>query len=178
MFGTNHSTVAPQDNNRPQAGTVAKTEGNLTYLFITGQGADSIYAFHNGQVLSGAQIESLSVNIEAPGENKEGVLTAVLTRYETGTGGERTTKSASLFPGVVDIVANGKRITVVCAEAGSFDGLALRVGNAPILDEQGVLTTGLPVLGVQTFRLTVAAPNLVDARLVWVEDGREDVILP
>lgn len=176
MFGTNHTTVAPSGGGRPQAGDVAKIEGGLTHVFLLNEaGADSLYAYHNGRMLSAGQIDSLSVVIEVPAEGSQGTLTAVLTYFETGADGARANKSASLFPGTVEVIGKGKKLTVICAEEGSFDSLALRIGTAPILDEQGVLTTGLPVFGVQSLRVTVA-PGLADGRLVWSEDGREDVI--
>jgi hypothetical protein len=142
----------------------------LTHAFVSGAGPDGIAVFVNGQPLLTGQIESLSVEIIAPDDTSDGRLTGILSRYESGTDTVRTTRSISLFPGTVEVIAKGRRIAVTCAEEGSFDGLVLRLG----MDESGV---GLEAQGVKSLRL-LASPGLLDARLVWIEDGREEDLLP
>ena len=171
MMGGAKATATPPSGGggRPQAGDVAKISGTLTHVFVTGTGADALQAFVNDQAVLTGQIESISVEIVAPEEGTSGTLTAILSRYEGGADTARTTNAISLFPGTVEFVAQGKRLSITCAEEGSFDGLFLRFGT----DNDGV---GLEASGVKSLRLLVT-PNLLDGRLVWVEDQREDIIL-
>lgn len=177
MFGgPQKSAIPPQgNNNRPQTGTVAQIVGNLTQVIVTSEDLDGLHVFYNGQPVLTGQLENIGIEIIAPDDSGNGMLTGVLTRYEGGAEGARTTRSFSLFPGSVDVIAKGKRITIVCPNEGSFDGLALRFGTA---DENGVINnTGLEAQGVQSLRIVIT-PGLVDAKLVWAEDQREDSILP
>jgi hypothetical protein len=171
MFGgPRRSTTPPPGNStRPQAGDAARISGNLTHVFVNGQSSDGLMIYFNGQPLMTGQLDSLSVEIVAPGERDNGTLTAILSYYETGANGTRTNKSFSLFPGTVELIADGKRLSITCAEEGVFDGLFLRFGT----DNNGV---GMEANGVQSLRLLIT-PELRDVRLVWIEDGREDILL-
>lgn len=120
--------------------------------------------FHNGTGVS--RLESLSVEIVAPDDEQEGTLAATLVCYSE-TGGAPV--GTPLFPGTVELIAAGKRISVSCDDPASFEGLFLRFGTG----EDGI---GTEASGVGKFRLVIT-PDLHDARLTWVEDGREDVLL-
>jgi hypothetical protein len=171
MFGgPTNNTVPPAGSGRDSADAVARIQGNLTHAFVSGAGPDGLSVFVNGQPLLTGQIESLSVDIIAPDETGNGRLTGILSHYDGSAAATRTTRSVSLFPGTVEVIAKGRRIAVTCAEEGSFDGLVLRLG----MDESGI---GLEAQGVKSLRLLVS-PGLVDARLVWIEDGREENLLP
>lgn len=172
MFGApTASTTPPPGGGRPQAGDVAKIAGNLTHVIVTGPDIDDLHVFYNGQWVMTGQIENVGVEIIAP----DGTLTGVLTRTETDAAGAKSTKSLSLFPGTVELVAKNRRVAVVCPVAGSFDGLTLLFGTA---DENGAINNiGLPANGVRSLRIVVSS-GLVDAKLVWDEDGREDNLLP
>jgi hypothetical protein len=177
MFGgPQKSAIPPQGNsNRPQTGDVAKITGNLTHVIVTSEDIDGLHVFYNGQPVLTGQLENIGVEIVAPDDSGNGTLTGVLTRYEGGAEGARTTRSFSLFPGTLEVIAKGKRITIVCPNEGSFDGLALLFGTA---NYDGVIDNiGMDARGVQSLRIVIT-PGLVDAKLVWIEDQREDTILP
>jgi hypothetical protein len=94
-------------------------------------------------------------------------LTGILSRYE---GPERSQRSTPLFPGTIELIARGRRIVVTCREPGSFDGVWLGLG----LREDG---TSTELTGVRSLTIVVS-PNLLDAKLVWAEDGIEEDLLP
>lgn len=171
MFGgpKNNASPPPRNTDRPQAGDVARITNSVTHVFVDGQSADSINVYYNGQQLMTGLLESISVEIIAPDDKSEGTLTAILSYYEAGADGSKTNKSLSLFPGTLELLADGKRLTVAGVAEGSFDGLILRFGT----ENDGV---GLEANGVKSLRLLIT-PELRDVRLVWVEDNREDVIL-
>ncbi|MDX1933737.1 MAG: hypothetical protein SFU56_14155 [Capsulimonadales bacterium] len=172
MFGGPKTSATPppgDDGGRPQTARVAQITGTLTHVFVHGKGAGSLDVFVNGQPLLSGQVESLSVEIVAPGERDDGTLTGILSYFESGGDGGRTNKSLSLFPGTVELIAENRRVSVTCAEEGSFEGLFLRFGT----ENDGI---GLEASGVKSLRIVVT-PELRDVRLVWVEDGREDILL-
>jgi hypothetical protein len=170
MFGGPTNNTVPPAAGRDSAAAVARIQGSLIHAFVSGPGPDGLSVYVNGQPLLTGQIDSLSVEIIAPDDASDGRLTGILSRYETGGDGTRTTRAMSLFPGTVEVIAKGRRIAVTCADEGSFDGLILRLG----MDESGV---GLEAQGVKSLRLLVS-PGLMDARLVWIEGGREEDLLP
>jgi hypothetical protein len=176
MFGgPKTTTTPPPGSGRPQAGDVAKIAGNLTHVIITDESLTGLNVFYNGQPVLTGSLENIGLEIVAPSDTDSGTITGVLTRYETSMDGTRMTKSASLFPGTIEIVAKGKRISITCAEEGSFNGLGLNFGTS---DTDGYPNgVGLPANGVQSLRVVIT-PGLVDAKLKWSEDGREDTILP
>jgi hypothetical protein len=175
MFGgPQKSATPPPSSGRPQTSEVAKIVGNLTYIIVTDEATDGLNVFYNGQPVLTGQLENVGIEIIAPSDSGQGTLTGVLTRYEGGADGARATKSAPLFPGTVEFIAKGRRISITCPVAGSFDGLGLYFGTT---DENGNINGGgLSAQGVQSFRLVVT-PGIVDGKLVWSEDSREDDIL-
>lgn len=163
MFESNTPPPIPTGD-RPYSDSMAKLEGSLVHVFVNPPAQGGVSAFLNGVPVLG--FESLSVEIVAPDDSQEGSISAALSRYQTpGT----PPVGASVFPGTVEVVGMGKRISVTCSDPGSFDGLFLRLG----VGDGGV---GTETSGVSRFRLVVT-PDIHDARLTWLEDGREDVLL-
>jgi hypothetical protein len=174
MFGLDNHTVAAGQggNNRPSAIGVARIDTNLTHVLLSPDTVEGLAVFFNSRPIPTGSLESVGIEIVAPTDaNPQGALTAILSRYagETGSTGNRPQTSQPLFPGTVEIVARGRRIVVSCREAGSFDGLWLGLG----LREDG---TSTELTGVRSLRIVVT-PTIVDARLVWDEDGSEEDLL-
>jgi hypothetical protein len=179
MFGNNNSNYSNNNSNefgtatnRPAAAGQAAIEGNLTHLLIGDTASvDGWHLFLNAQAIPTGEIESLSIEIIAPTDTGDGTLTGILSRYVTDADGKRSQRSVSLFPGTVEIIANGRRITVTCQQPGSFDGLWLGLG----LRSDG---TSAELGGVQSLRI-LASPEskLLDARLTWVDNGATEDIL-
>ena len=170
MFGNANGTPPPA-NNRPPAADVARIASPLTQVIVSGPSSDGLSVFVNGQPVPTGDIESLTVEIIAPNaQGQNGSVTAVLSRYVTGPTGGRTQTGSSLFPGTVEIVARGRRLVVTCLQPNSFDGLWLGLG----LHADG---TSSELTGVSRLRLA-AAPGLLDAKLVWSDDGTTEDLLP
>ena len=147
-------------SNRPAAADVAGLDTNLTWVIYESESADGLSVFFNGQTVMTGSIESLSVDIDT----EKGTIAAVLSRKDA-TGKQSPT---SLFPGTVEILAKGKRLSLSALEAGNFDGLYFGIG----LREDG---TSDQVTGVKSLRV-VLAPGLASAKLVWNDDSKEDAI--
>lgn len=171
MFGSTNGTANQPNPARPAASDVARIEGTLTQIIVTGDTSIDLALFVNGEAYPEGDVESLTIDITAPAsESDQGAVTAILSRYETGPTGARTTRTVSLFPGTVELIARRRRIVVTCVQPGSFDGLWLGLG----LRADG---TSSELSGVQSLRLAVA-PGLVDAKLTWSEDGTTENLLP
>lgn len=180
MFGNNSNNYSGNNNgsndfgtatNRPAASGQATIEGSITHLLIGD--ANSVGAWHlflNAKEIPTGEFESLSIEIIAPDDASPGTLTGLISRYVTDANGNRSQRSVSLFPGTVEVIANGKRITVTCQEPGSFDGLWLGLG----LRSDG---TSAELGGVQSLRILASPENrLLDARLTWVDNGATEEI--
>ncbi len=168
MFGNTNGAAAPAPT-RPAASEVARVEGTLTQVLVSGDGSDGLHVFLNGQPVPTGDVESLTVEIVAPDDSGHGTVAAVLSRYETGPNG-RTQCGVSLLPGTIEIIARGRRVVVTGLSEGSFDGLWLGLG----LRVDG---TSSELTGVGSLRLA-AAPGLLDAKLIWSEDGTTEDLLP
>ena len=170
MFGNSNGTPPPASN-RPPASEVARIEGALTHIIVSSPSSDGLHVFVNGQPIPTGEVESLTLEIIAPDTNNQnGSVSAVLSRYITGPDGVRGEKPTSLFPGTVEVTARGRRLVVTCVQEGSFDGLWLGLG----LRADG---TSSELSGVSSLRLAVA-PGLLDAKLVWSDDGTTEDLLP
>ena len=170
MFGSNNGAPAPAPN-RPLAAEVARMESNFTQVIVSGPSSVGLAVFLNGQPVPTGDVESLTIEIIAPdANNRTGSVAAVLSRYTSGPSGGRDQRSATLFPGTVEVIAHGRRLVVTCMEDGSFEGLWLGLG----LRADG---TSSELTGVQSLRLAVT-PNLIDAKLTWSEDGTTEDLLP
>jgi len=170
MFGIANGTPPPAAN-RPPASEVARVEGSLTHVIVSGPASDGLHVFLNGQPVPMGEVESLTLEIIAPDpEGRSGSVSAVLSRYQTEPDGTRGQKAVPLFPGTVEVMARGRRLVVTCLQENSFDGLWLGLG----LRADG---TSSELSGVGSLRLA-AAPGLLDAKLVWSEDGVTEDLLP
>ena len=170
MFSLSNGAPPPLSN-RPPASEVARMEGSLTQVIASGSSSDGLSLFLNGQPVPTGEVESLTLEIIAPDANgQNGSVSAVLSRYQTGPDGTRGQKAMSLFPGTVEVVARGRRVVITCLQENSFDGLWLGLG----LRADG---TSSELSGVGSLRLAVA-PGLLDAKLVWSEDGASEDLLP
>lgn len=156
-------------SNRPAAAQVAQLDTHLTHVFLAGDSVADLHVFVDGApVLTGA-IESVSVDIVAPSDEvPDGRITAILSRYETAADGSKRQSALGLFPGTVEIIAKGRRISVSCPEAGSFDGLWLGLG----LRADG---TADELTGVKSLRVLFAPGVAADAHLSWSDGGEESL---
>jgi hypothetical protein len=169
MFG-NQNGQTPRSARQPGS-EVALMQSPLAHVFVSGGSSVDIAVFLNGVPVPEGEVESMSISVVAPSDtDPRGEITAVLSRYKVGATGSRDQYGVSLFPGTVEIVARGRRLVVTCQEANSFDGLWLGLG----LREDG---TSSELSGVQSLRLAVS-PGLLDAKLVWSEDGTTEDLLP
>ncbi len=170
MFGMTNKPLPPVSS-RPVAGDVARIEGSLTHVIVSGPSSDGLHVFVGGQPVPAGEVESLTLEIIAPdAQGCNGSVSGVLSRYQTGADGTRGQAALSLFPGTVEVTARGRRLVVTCVQENSFDGLWLGLG----LRADG---TSSELSGVASLRLA-AAPGLLDAKLVWSEDGTTEDLLP
>jgi hypothetical protein len=178
MFGsTNGATPGRGAANRPTAVSVARIDGHLTHVLVGDEGEpDGISVFVDARAVPIGEVESLSVDIVAPTDREpSGTLTAILSRYSGGgtaeAGAPRPQSTVALFPGTVEIIAHGRRITVTCQTPGSFDGLWLGLG----LRSDG---TSTELTGVQSLNVLVSPESrLVDAKLTWSDTGATEDLL-
>ena len=89
-------------------------------------------------------------------------MTAILVRKEGGN------NNISLFPGSVEIIAKEKRLSLSAVEANNLEGLYFGIG----VRKDG---TSDQVQGVKSLRI-VLTPGLASAKLIWSEDGAEELI--
>lgn len=143
-------------SNRPAAADVAGLDTSLTWVIYESDSADGLHIFLNGQSILTGSIESLSVDIDT----EKGTIAAVLSRTD-GT-------SKSLFPGAVEILAKGKRLSLSALAPDDFEGLYFGVG----LREDG---TSDQVQGVKSLRVVLTA-GLASAKLVWNDTSAEEVL--
>ncbi len=171
MFGSSNGGTPVAASSLPAAAEVARIQGRLTQIIVSGPSSADLYVFLNGQPVPTGDVESLSVEIIAPDvSGQNGSVTAILSQYSAGPTGTRQTHGVSLFPGTVELIARGRRIVVTCEQDGSFDGLWLGLG----LRSDG---TSSELSGVGSLRLT-AAPGLVDAKLIWSDTNAAEDLLP
>ena len=143
-------------SNRPAAAQVAGLDTNLTWIAYESDSADGLHVLHNGKAILTGSIESISVDIDT----EKGTITAILVRKEGG--------NISLFPGSVEIIAKGKRISLSALAPDNFDGLYFGLG----VREDG---TSDQVQGVKSLRV-VLTPGLASAKLIWNDEGADEVI--
>jgi hypothetical protein len=156
-------------SNRPAAAEVAKIDTHITHVIVSSASADGLNVFLDGKAVLQGTIESLSVEIVAPTDTSpSGTIAAVLARFETTSDGQKRQVGTNLFPGTVEVIADGKRVTVSCAETGSFEGLYLGLGMRADGTSDGLT-------GVQSLRVAVAPGGLISAKLLW-SDGLEEAI--
>ena len=154
----------------PTAAEVARIKGGGRVQFIVAQGEPrTFYLFLNDQFVPQDKVESFSVDIEAPDEQRGGEPTAsaILSRYVETASSLRDLQTFELFPCTVEIIARGRRIAVTASERNSLDGVWIDLGFKP----DG---TGSEVSGAEALRIVISA-DLLDARLTWVDGETENL---
>jgi hypothetical protein len=171
VFGHNNGSQPNSQPGRPKAADVARIDGTFTQV-ILGDDPTDAHVFINGRPLAAGDLDSLTVEIVAPGDGNPGTISGILSSYQAGgqgSEGSRPTQTMSLFPGTVDVVSGGRRVVVTCRQLNSVDGVWLGVGTR--LD--GTVTE---VTGVQAFRVAVT-PTFIDATLTWGDTGAAEPVL-
>src|SRR2546421_10006123 len=128
------------------------------------------YLFLNCKLIQQDEVESFSLAIESPNEEQqsEGIVRATLSRYVTNVAGERAQRYQDLFPSTIEIVAEGRRISVTCPNSGSLDGLWISLG----LKSDG---SSAEVTGAQSLRIVIS-DGILDAKLTWTDGITEDLL--
>ncbi len=170
MFGrANENHHGPPE--RPSAGDTAKLKARLVQVIITDLRPMTFYLFINDEPISQLDVETLLLNIEAPaddGQGQEVVQASLSLNTPTAVAGLGV-REVELFPGTVEVIGLGRRISVTCRTAGSLDGVWIDLGLRP----DG---TGAEVTGAQKLQI-VLTQELLEAKLTW-NDGRVDDLLP
>jgi len=165
----------PQARNGPQPEEIPANErariqgGGLVQLIVTSLNPMTFYLFLNDQPVEQMDVESLSIDIEAPTPaSPNGLLRATLARYAPSVTGERTQQRAELFPCVIEIVALKRRINLCCADPTSLDSTWVDLGLKPTGD-------AYQLSGLQTFRFLLTE-GILDAKVTWVDGQTEDLL--
>ena len=172
MFGKpaqNGGTPTPPQ--RQPASDVAKIQGKgLIQLIVTDLRPLNFYLFVNDKLIQDMDVESLSVDIQAPTATNTGtIVRASLSRFSIDVNGAKVTQHTDLFPATFELVALGRRIAISCPNADSLDGLYVSLG----LKEDG---TDNEVTGLQGIRILIS-DSILDAKLTW-NDGDSENLLP
>jgi hypothetical protein len=169
MFGKDKPSDSP--TNRPAVSQVAQIQTHLTQIIAEDASITGIHLFIDGKSYDPTTIESLSVDIVAPSETDPvGRMVGQLSVYETDTNGQKRQKGISLFPGVVDFLIQGRRLSIACPEASAFEGLWLGFGMYPdgtAESANGVISLSVTLIGGQ-----------FSSSLTWAEDGKTEEIFP
>ena len=179
MFGkpSQHNPGHPANNGqsgqtRPPAADEAQIQGGgLVQIIVTTQSPLTFYLFLNEQFVSQMDVESLNVAIEVPGDTdpNSGMIRATLARYVDAITGGKTVQRTELFPCTLEIVAQKRRLSVICKDPNTFDGLFLTVGLLP----DG---TSRDLNGVHSLNILLTE-GLFDAKIVW-NDGPTESVFP
>jgi hypothetical protein len=130
----------------------------------------TFYVFLNDQAIEQMDVESLSVDIEAPTATEpNGVLRATLARYVSTVTGERSLQHTELFPCVLEIIALKRRINLCCSDPSSLESTWVDLGLKPNGE-------AYQLGGLQTFRFLLTE-GILDAKVTW-EDGQTEDLLP
>ncbi len=157
---------------RPPVADEAQIQGGgLAQIIVTAQTPLTYYLFLNDQFVSQMDIESLNVAIEAPSDTEagSGVIRATLARYVDAITGGKTVQRTELFPCTLEIVAQKRRLSVICQDPNTFDGLFLTVGLQPDGNSRDLN-------GVQSLTVLLTE-GLFDAKIVW-NDGLTESVFP
>ncbi|HZT43997.1 MAG TPA: hypothetical protein VFA07_17660 [Chthonomonadaceae bacterium] len=171
MFGR-----TPQARNGPQPEEIPAHErariqgGGLVQLIVTSLNPMTFYLFLNDQAVEQTDVESLSIDIEAPTPTEpNGLLRATLSRYGTDVTGTRSLQRTELFPCVLEIVALKRRINLCCSDPNSLQSTWVDLGLKPNGE-------AYQLGGLQTFRFLLTE-GILDAKVTW-EDGQTEDLLP
>ena len=166
----NGNAPEPEPPRTPASETARIKGGGLVQLFVTSLEPFTFYLFLNDHPVPQADVESLLVNIEAPGEGGAGgTARATLGLYVQTVAGQRSPQQQELFPCTLQVVALERRISVTCMKPDTFDGLWIDLGLKP----DG---TSSQVSGAQALKILLT-DGILDARLTWT-DGQTEELLP
>ena len=177
MFGKPQQQPTPQPNFPPPPapqGRIAASEaakiqgGGLVQIIITNPTVPEFYVFLNDRHAPQAEIEGFSLQIEA--DELGGavpVVRATLAQIVTNVAGQRVTQRTELFPGTLEIVALGRRLSVTCTRLNSLEGLWISLGLLP----DG---TGRDITGAKSLNVLMEG-GLLSARLGWMDGAEEDI---
>ena len=170
LFGRNPQGNGQAGPAEPPASEVARIQGGgLVQVIISSLEPMAFALFLNERAVSQVEVESLLVEIAAPGsEGETPRARATLTRYAKAVTGERNVQATELFPSTFQMLSPGRRIVVTCQEVNSLDGVWIGLGLKP----DG---TTSEVSGAQALRITVTQ-ELLDARLTWTDGSSEDLL--
>lgn len=118
--------------------------------------------FRDGEEIKAENLESLTIEIDAGGDNAQPTISAVVSVLDSGS-----PRASGLFPGAVEIFGFGRLLILTGSDPNSLDGLWFTVG----LDETG-LTNRLR--GLQCFQFAIA-PGIVSGSVAWEDGNREDL---
>jgi hypothetical protein len=172
MFGKpNGSVPQPPEPPRTPASDIARiTGGGLVQLFVTDLEPFTFFLFLNDFPVAQEDVESLLVNVDAPGPDGEGgVARATLGLRVPTVTGQKSLQQRELFPCTLQVVALERRISVTCMKPDVFDGLWIDLGLKP----DG---TSSQVSGAQSLKILLT-DGILDARLTWT-DGQTEQLLP
>ena len=180
MFGRpqqHHTTNSPQNGHgapvRQATVDMAQIEGGgLVQVIVTSLSPLTFFLFLNDQPVSQFDIESLNIVIEAPREEEanSGMIRATLSRYVVDVAGARSQQRTELFPCTLELLAQKRRLCVICPNSNSFDGLYLTVGLRP--DGTDRELKGVHALNV------LLTDGILDAKIIWNEGDTENVFPP
>lgn len=157
---------------RPPVADEAQIQGGgLVQIIITAQTPLTYYLFLNDQFVSQLDIESLNVAIEAPTDTNpsSGMIRATFARYVDAITGGKTIQRTELFPCTLEIIAQKRRLSVICQDPNTFDGLFLTVGLQPDGNSRDLN-------GVQALNILLTE-GLFDAKIIW-NDGQTESVFP
>lgn len=170
MFGKPVSAHAPPPAPaEPSAADVARIQGGgLTQVIVTDLQPLTFSTFLNDRAVDQMDVESLSIDIEAPDQAGATTVRATLAWSGMTVTGQKAPQRTELFPGTVEVVALGRRISVTCVTADSLDGLWISLG----LKADG---TGSEVTGARVLRVLLTE-GILDAKLTWVDGDTVDLL--
>jgi hypothetical protein len=173
LFGKPQQQPPAAAQNFPQPGRIAASEaakiqgGGLVQIIITNPNIPEFYVFLNEQYAPQLEIEGFSLQIEVGDTSGVPIVRATLAQIVTNVAGQRLTQRRELFPGTLEIVTLGRRVSVTCTSLNSLDGLWISLGLLP----DG---TGRDITGAKSLNILMEG-GLFSARLIWMDGAEEEL---
>jgi hypothetical protein len=106
--------------------------GGLVQLIITTFNPFVFHLFINGREIPQPTVDSLYVTVGLPDNPTDPPSqVATLTTLITDLAGQKTKQSQSVFPGTLEVVAGGKRVTLSCPDPDDPLEMYVRLGLRP-----------------------------------------------
>lgn len=171
MFGKPHPESNGAVPSHPAAADVARiSSGGLVQVIVTNLAPLTFYLFVNDRAIAQEDVDSLSVDIETEDANPLGaVVRGTLSHFVTSTAGVREQQRTELLPGIIEIVALGRRISLTCPRTDLIEQTVIELG----LNPDGTSHTAQ---GVRSLRVLLME-GILDVSLTWV-DGESEALLP